>query len=134
MSSDLSVGRVQPSLDLSQSSTAQGRGKTAEGPPPANVSPPITQPQNVAASNRAEPTADPQKVLDDAARQAAQDLYKGRDVQVTGMMDDQSGRMIYRVTDRESGELLVQSPSDALLRFYASGRAEQEGNLIEIDA
>ena len=41
--------------------------------------------------------------------------------------------MVYRVADPHSGEVLLQAPSDTLLRLYASARQAQ-APLLAIEA
>jgi uncharacterized FlaG/YvyC family protein len=53
---------------------------------------------------------------------------------VTSFVDTESGRSVYRVADRTTGEVLMQSPAEELLRFYASSRVALERPLLAIDA
>ena len=50
-------------------------------------------------------------------------MFPEREVEVTSFHDRASGRIVCTVADRRSGEVLMQSPPDALLRFFASTRA-----------
>ncbi|MFO1069667.1 MAG: hypothetical protein U1E14_14200 [Geminicoccaceae bacterium] len=72
--------------------------------------------------------------LDAAVGRAASGLYPDRSVQVSSFVDGASGRSVYRVADRVTGEVLMQSPAEELLRFYASSRAALERPLLAIDA
>jgi hypothetical protein len=72
--------------------------------------------------------------LDRLVEQAAQDMFPGREVAVESFYDKGSGRYVHRIADRESGELLLQTPPDELLRFFASGREPFGTPLLEIDA
>ena len=77
---------------------------------------------------------EPGQALDRASRAAARALFGGRDVEVTSYADEGTGRMVYRIADRASGEVLHQSPSDELLRFFASSRAALERPLVAVEA
>ena len=72
--------------------------------------------------------------IDAAVGRAAAGLFPDRSVQVTSFVDTDSGRSVYRVADRTTGEVLMQSPAEELLRFYASSRAVLERPLLAIDA
>jgi uncharacterized FlaG/YvyC family protein len=72
--------------------------------------------------------------LEQIVEQAARDLFPGREVAVQSFYDKDSGRYVHRIADNESGELLLQTPPDELLRFFASGREPYGAPLLEIDA
>jgi uncharacterized FlaG/YvyC family protein len=72
--------------------------------------------------------------LERIVEQAARDLFPGREVAVQSFYDKDSGRYVHRIADGESGELLLQTPPDELLRFFASGREPYGQPLLEIDA
>jgi uncharacterized FlaG/YvyC family protein len=72
--------------------------------------------------------------LERIVEQAARDLFPGREVAVQSFYDKESGRYVHRIADGESGELLLQTPPDELLRFFASGREPFGQPLLEIDA
>ena len=55
-------------------------------------------------------------------------------MEVTSFQDEGTGRVVYRVADRKSGEVLHQSPPDALLRFYASSREGRDRPLVAVEA
>jgi uncharacterized FlaG/YvyC family protein len=61
-------------------------------------------------------------------------MFKDRDVEVTSFWDEGTGRTVYQVADRASGEVLHQSPPDALLRFYASSRETLDGPFLAVEA
>ncbi len=65
---------------------------------------------------------------------AARELFPGREVAVESFYDKASGRYVHRIADSESGELLLQTPPDELLRFFASGREPYGRPLLDIDA
>ena len=71
--------------------------------------------------------------LGSAAEQAARQIYTERDVQVSNYYDEATGRQIYRVADKRSGEILSQSPPEELLRLYASIREESEKPMLSLD-
>ena len=73
-------------------------------------------------------------MLDRASRAAARAMFKDRDVEITSFQDEGTGRTVYRVADRSSGEVLHQSPPDALLRFFASARAALDEPLVAVEA
>ena len=72
--------------------------------------------------------------LERIVEQAARDLFPGREVAVQSFYDKDSGRYVHRIADSQSGELLLQTPPDELLRFFASGREPYGAPLLEIDA
>lgn len=72
--------------------------------------------------------------LERLAQAAAKKLFPGHEVAVESFYDEGSGRYVHRIADRESGELLLQTPPDELLRFFASGREPYGAPLLEIDA
>lgn len=72
--------------------------------------------------------------LDRLAEEAAKQMFPGREVAVESFYDKSSGRYVHRIADSESGELLLQTPPDELLRFFASGREPYGEPLLEIDA
>jgi uncharacterized FlaG/YvyC family protein len=72
--------------------------------------------------------------LERIVEQAARELFPGREVAVQSFFDKESGRFVHRIADGESGELLMQTPPDELLRFFASGREPYGQPLLDIDA
>ncbi len=90
--------------------------------------------RQVAAQRVTRQAVEPSQALDRASRAAARALFKDRDVEVSSFQDAGTGRIVYRVADRQSGEVLHQSPPDALLRFYASSRAALETPLVAVEA
>jgi hypothetical protein len=72
--------------------------------------------------------------LERLVEQAARELFPGREVAVQSFFDKESGRFVHRIADGESGELLMQTPPDELLRFFASGREPYGQPLLDIDA
>lgn len=79
-------------------------------------------------------TVEPRQALAHATRLAAHAMFENRDVEVTSFHDPASGRIVCKVEDRNSGELLMQSPPDALLRFFASTRRALSEPLLALDA
>lgn len=71
--------------------------------------------------------------VDQVAKQAAELMFKGREIEVRGIHDDGSGRFIYRISDKSSGQILAQTPPDALLRFFASYEGVSKP-LVSVDA
>ncbi len=72
--------------------------------------------------------------LPELAERAVNELFAGREVDVRSFRDEVTGRMVYRVTDRRSGEVLVQSPPEELLRFYAAARRPPGAPLVTFEA
>ena len=72
--------------------------------------------------------------LDRLAEAAAKELVPGREVAVESFYDKSSGRYVHRIADSESGELLLLTPPDELLRFVASGRERYGAPLLKFDA
>lgn len=98
------------------------------------------QAQTVASSagdarrGRAAETLSGDEALHAAATRAASALYGDREVEVSSFHDERTGRMVHRIADSNSGRVLMQTPSDELLRFYASSPAAAKGPLLAIDA
>ena len=76
----------------------------------------------------------PTQAVDRAAHAAGRAMFPEREVEVTSFHDRASGRIVCTVADRRSGEVLMQSPPDALLRFFASTRAMLTEPLVAVDA
>lgn len=103
--------------------TERGPDRTAE---PAAASP-------TAPADRVRSRSDAADApLRDAAEAAIARLFAARTVAVTSFHDESTGRMVYRVSDAHSGEVLLQEPAEALLRLYASARADQ-GPLVALE-
>ena len=68
-----------------------------------------------------------------AASRAAEAMFGGRDVSVESFYDEGSGRAVYRVADRVTGEVLVETPPEKLLRFFASARERQSTPLLALE-
>ena len=108
---------------------------TRPAPLPAAVAPALgsrgsAMPAAGTASGR---TVEPRQALEQATRLAAHALFEGRDVEVTSFHDPASGRIVCKVADRSSGEVLMQSPPEALLRFFASTREALSQPLLALD-
>lgn len=99
--------------------TPTASGRTAQVPAAATV----TVPGATAGTS-----------LERVVQQAARDLFPGREVAVESFYDKASGRFVHRIADGESGEILVQTPSDSLLRFFASGRQPFGEPLLRLEA
>ena len=109
----------------------QGAGQIETRPAVSSGSPSTTP---VAVDLRTRQSVEPSQALNRASRAAARAMFKDRDVEITSFQDEGTGRIVYRVTDRSSGELLHQSPPDALLRFFASSRAALGEPIVAIEA
>jgi uncharacterized FlaG/YvyC family protein len=70
------------------------------------------------------PLAEPQTAaqLDEQLARAARALFPDRDVAVETLRDEPTGRIVVRVEDRLSGEVVAQIPPEDLLRFWAAMR------------
>lgn len=107
----------------------------ASPPEPRPASPAGTAVVPAVASNPLTRTAvEPSQLLDRASRAAARAMFQDREVEITSFLDEDTGRTVYRVADRSSGEVLHQSPPDALLRFFATTRAALNGPLVAVEA
>lgn len=121
-------------MDLSiQLPAAQGAvaAARASGSAAAVRQPSVTA--SASASARPAGEADAGSTLQAAARLAASALYADRDVEVSSFHDEATGRMVHRIADQRSGQVLMQTPSEELLRFYASSRGAASP-LVAIDA
>ena len=88
----------------------------------------------VAADPLTRQAIEPSQLLDRVSRAAARAIFADRDIEITSYRDEGTGRTVYRVADRTSGEVLHQSPPDALLRFFASARAALDQPLMAVEA
>lgn len=102
-------------------------------PIPVRGSAPPTAPPVTAVPTRAVQPVHPGSEADrprlDLARmlqEAAELRHAGREVRVRFMRDETAERLVVRVEDPRSGELVAQYPPEELLRFYAAVRAERD--------
>ncbi len=116
---------IQPPAALDGLATLRGPAQAAASSAP-RLAPGTTA--------RATDAASGDDALHAAAVRAAGALYGDREVEVSSFHDERTGRMVHRIADPYSGQVLMQSPSDELLRFYASSRASASGPLLAIDA
>lgn len=77
---------------------------------------------------------DPGQAWERATQIAASAMFAGREVEVTSFHDQGSGRIVCKVADRSSGEVLMQSPPEALLRFFAKTRDALAEPLLAVEA
>jgi flagellar protein FlaG len=70
------------------------------------------------------PLAEPQSVgsLEEQLARASSALFRDRDVAVETLRDEPTGKVVVRVKDRSSGEVVAQMPPEDLLRFWAAMR------------
>ena len=80
-----------------------------------------------------EQAVSPSQAIDRALETAAREAFGNREIAVTSFRDEESGRFVHRITDLESGEVLMQSPPDELLRFFASGREMLDRPIVNLD-
>ncbi len=118
-------------MDLSiQPPAAQGAVAAARASGSAAAA---RQPSASTLAARPAGDADAGSTLHAAAKLAASALYADRDVEVSSFHDEATGRMVHRIADQRSGQVLMQTPSEELLRFYASSRGAASP-LLAIDA
>ena len=77
--------------------------------------------------------SDAAQALNKAVEEAASTMFPGRDIQVQSHKDESSGRFVFRVADKQSGRVIHESPPEALLRFFASGRDPEGGPIVHVD-
>jgi hypothetical protein len=73
-------------------------------------------------------------VVQQAIARAAERFFPGRDVTVASYLDETTGRAVSRIADRQTGQVLFQSPSAELLRFYASMREASATPVVSLEA
>ncbi|MFO1073146.1 MAG: hypothetical protein U1E17_10840 [Geminicoccaceae bacterium] len=78
--------------------------------------------------------SDRQADLDRLLQQAGAAAFPERQVAVAMFHDAESGHDVCRVSDRDTGETLAQTPPEALLRFFASTRGATGSALVEVEA
>lgn len=105
------------------------RSAGTEMPKPA-----VAEVSKEVARSKAERPSTASRDIDRVAREAAQTMFRGRELDVRGFLDSGSGRFVYRISDRDSGEVLAQTPPDALLRFFASYQEKSAQPLVSVDA
>jgi hypothetical protein len=110
---------------------APGRHAAAEPGRDRAATPPVSAVSTAAAA--APESVAAIRPVGQSIQLAASALFRDREVEVQGFRDAGSGRFVYRIADRRSGEVLIQSPPDALLRFFASAR-DALGPLVRIEA
>lgn len=116
---------IQPPAALDGLAAARGAAQPVGPAVSRPATGPATRPADLVSGDDA---------LHAAATRAASALYGDREVEVSSFHDERTGRMVHRIADPYSGQVLMQSPSDELLRFYASSRASADRPLLAIDA
>ena len=109
-----------PKVELASLQTAPAVTASGAAPERASLTPAVQERQSG-------------RNVDQAVKQAADAMFKGQEVEVRGFLDDGSGRFVYRISDKNSGEVLAQTPPDALLRFFASYEGAPTP-LVSVDA
>lgn len=118
---------IPASIPSAAAAGTPARPEAGLAPAPRSAPPPTTD--RMAASEAGHGHA-----LDDAAAEAGRALFPEREVDVNGFYDEASHRFVYRVADRRTGEVLIQTPPDELLRFYASARADDASPILKLRA
>jgi uncharacterized FlaG/YvyC family protein len=72
--------------------------------------------------------------IQQAVARAAERLFPGQEVTVQSYLDETTGRAVSRIADRQTGQVLFQSPSAELLRFYASLREAPAAPVVSLEA
>lgn len=93
--------------------------------PPAAVRAPAEPPRREVATPRAAATSEA-PAMRDVVERAAAEMFSGQSVEVDSFYDEKAARMVYRVADRFTGEVLIETPPEDLLRFYATSRGVSE--------
>jgi flagellar protein FlaG len=101
---------------------------------PAAVSRLIARTDQPAPRQGANATPAASAALESAVARAAEQYYAGRDIEVHSSLDESTGRMVHKITDRATGDVIAQSPPEELLRFFASGRAELPRPWLQLEA
>ncbi len=115
---------LNPMMPMIQSSgSAAATGRIGQAPNAAAAVPAVPAASDAAGSS-----------LEKVVHEAARDLFPGREVAVESFYDKASGRFVHRIADSQSGEVLAQTPSDSLLRFFASGREAFGRPLLRLEA
>lgn len=118
-------GVVRPVTPVVQATGAErqpaAKGPAPSAPPVAAVPPRAVQPVRP-GSEADRPRLDLARML----QEAAEARHAGREVRVRFARDETAERLVVRVEDPRSGELLAQYPPEELLRFYAAVRAERD--------
>jgi hypothetical protein len=118
--------------ELSTAALAPALAARMEPGQPSADRPPVLDTRGAVGPTVGRP-AEPIRPVEQAVQLAASALFRDRQVEVEGFRDEASGRFVYRIADRRSGEVLMQAPPEALLRFFASAR-EALGPLVEFEA
>lgn len=90
----------------------------APGPRPA--APTITQKAPSPVAHAA-----PARGLEHELERAAALAHRDRDVTVETRRDEATDRLVVRVRDRRTGEVVAQYPPEELLRFWAAARGDE---------
>ena len=96
----------------------------------------VAQPASIPTGNTdiASTVADANMTLDSVAEKAATKMFPGREIKVESFKDEPSGRFVYRVADKNSGQVIHESPPEELLRFFASAREGNPGPIVHLEA
>lgn len=89
---------------------------------------------SVAKAMLTEDAVNPVQAADRLVQAAAETMYKARELDVTSFHDERSGRFVVKIADRSTNEVLAQLPSEDLLRFFAAGRGDGTGSLVDLPA
>lgn len=102
---------IAPGLDLARGASP---AKSATGP--------RSEAQGTSLRRPGQGAPGPDAVADLAEAERLKALFTDPGVQVSTHRDDDSGRVVMRVEDRHTGDLVEQIPPDKLLRLYAALR------------
>lgn len=94
--------------------------ETAAHPAQIKPAPPLDASTVSPKASVVDPKPVQKDALDEVLQRAAEAKFSGRKVDVKGFTDEATGRFVVRIADRDSGEVLTQTPPEPLLRFYAN--------------
>lgn len=81
-----------------------------------------------------QPARVPDDIVARLAASAAAERFPGREVAVDSYYDTTVDRPVFRVADRRTGEVLLESPPEELLRFFAAAREPPGAPLVVLEA
>jgi len=127
----MSVDAVRPASPPAPVAPAGDRPASVRAGAPPTAPPVAAIPARAVQPVRPGAEADrPRLDLARMLQEAAELRHPGREVRVRFARDEAADRLVVRVEDPRSGEVVAQYPPEELLRFCAAVRAERRGGSL----
>lgn len=79
-------------------------------------------------------TSEGSSPLVDAVQSAGRGLFADREIETASFFDEATSRHVFRIADKFTGEILMQSPPEAILRLWADLRRPETAPLVAVTA